>query len=92
MYRVLCSSGIAFSSVFSIEDTYYQQFAHEVVSDSLVVVDPHNGIPKYLYTEQEFREFFASRFNTIHFTKFEFEDVVLEKRFRRSILTLIMGK
>jgi SAM-dependent methyltransferase len=89
--RVLRPSGILYSSVFCVDDAYYRGFMTSPQASN-VVTDPHNGIKKYLYTEEEFREFFSRALTIVYFAKFQFDDVVLGRTYRRSVLTLLLEK
>ncbi len=90
--RVMRTSGMLYSAVFCIDDAYYRELLNVSNTGSLVVLDPHNGIRKYLYTEEEFRDFFSMEFRIVYFTKFQFDDVVLDRVYRRSILTVLGQK
>ena len=89
--RVMQPSGMLYSAVFCTDDEYYREAAGLNIGDR-VVLDTHNGIRKYLYTEEEFRNFFSSEFRVVYFTKFQFDDTVLGRKYRRSILTLLLEK
>jgi SAM-dependent methyltransferase len=92
LHRVLQPSGLLYSSVFCTDDAYYQELADNGSLARPVVQDPHNGVRKYLYTEEGFKEFFSECFRIIYFSKFQFDDVVAGRTFRRSILSLILEK
>jgi SAM-dependent methyltransferase len=89
LWRVLRPSGILYSSVFCVDDAYYAELAED---DNRVVLDPRNGIQKRLYSEDEFQEFFSVGFRQLFFTKFRFDDIVCDRPYRRSILTLLAEK
>lgn len=90
--RVIRASGMLYSAVFCIDDAYYRELLQASNISSRIVLDPRNGIRKYLYTEEEFRDFFSMEFRIVYFTKFQFDDVVLDRVYRRSILTLLAQK
>jgi SAM-dependent methyltransferase len=90
--RVMRPSGILYSSVFCVDDAYYREVAKSSAAQSRVVTDPRNNIQKYLYTEDEFQSFFSKDLRIRYFAKFQFDDNVLGRTFRRSILTLILEK
>jgi SAM-dependent methyltransferase len=90
--RVLKPSGVLFSSQFSVEDEYYRALIKEEQSSPIIVTDPNNGITKQLYTEAEAKGYFSKHFGLRYFAKFEFEDMVLGRPYRRSILTLVLEK
>jgi SAM-dependent methyltransferase len=90
--RVLRPSGLLYSAVFSTEDAYYRELAGGGAESGTIVLDPRNGVKKHLYSEEEFRAFFADGFRTRYFAKFHFDDVVCNRVYERSVLTLIAEK
>jgi SAM-dependent methyltransferase len=90
--RVTRPGGIVFSSIFSFEDQYYKKILEKGGGKHNLVTDPNNGITKRLYTEQEIRDFFSIDFEILYSIKFEFDDIVLAKTYRRSILALALRK
>jgi SAM-dependent methyltransferase len=87
--RSVRTSGRIFSSVFSVDDEYYDEFPK---LEGRIVVDPHNGLTKQLYTEEEARCMFSARFDIQYFVKFQFMDVVLDRSYKRSLLVFILSK
>lgn len=90
--RVTKPGGIVLSTLFSVEDEYYRAALQNGFGAGNVVTDPNNGITKQLYTESEIKELFSSSFEIPYFVKFEFQDVVLGKLYKRSILVLALRK
>ncbi|SRR6266516_435985 len=89
MARVLRPGGLLFSSVFGTDDAYYAQFAD---GKTKLAVDPNNGLTKRLYSDSEIKAFFVKQFALKYFAKFEFEDIVLSRPYKRSILVCILQK
>lgn len=92
LLRVVRPGGRVFSSVFSVEDSYYGPMIDDAGRETKIILDPNNGIRKELYTEREIKEFFGKDFKLEYFTKFEFEDFVLGQSYWRSILISILSK
>jgi SAM-dependent methyltransferase len=90
--RVLRPCGLLYSAVFSTDDAYYRELAGGRAESGTVVLDPSNGVRKYLYSEREFQEFFAVNLRMRYFTKFQFDDVVFGRVYQRSVLTLLLEK
>ena len=90
--RVTKPGGIVFSSLFSVDDEYYEELINQGNGRNKIVTDPHNGVTKQLYTEKEIKTFFSSLFTILYFVKFQFTDIVLGKPYERSILALILQK
>ena len=90
--RVTKPGMIVFSSLFSIEDEYYEKIMEKGGRKDKTVTDPSNGITKCLYTETEIKDFFSIDFDIVYFVKFEFEDMVLGTPYWRSILALVLRK
>jgi SAM-dependent methyltransferase len=90
MHRVTRKSGLAYSSLFSTDDEYYQPLLSTSTEDK-IVIDPRNSIAKRLYEEEEVAEFYSEKFIPIYQNKFMFDDVVQGATYRRSILSLILG-
>lgn len=90
--RLLRPSGVLYSAVFCVDDEYYRELMDSNDKGNRIVLDHRNGIRKHLYTEDEFRNFFSAEFRVTYFTKFQFDDVVQGRKYRRSILTLISEK
>lgn len=92
--RVTKPGGLVFSSVFSVRDAYYREMIGHTHSDEgpRVIVDPHNGIKKRLYTEDEIKAFFQRAFDVMYFVTLEFKDVVLGSPYWRSIFVLILKR
>jgi hypothetical protein len=90
--RVLRPNGLLYSSVFCVDDAYYAELLDGTPHSSQIVQDPRNGIHKFLYTEKDFQNFFSNDFNVKYYTKFQFDDIVLGRVYRRSILTLLLEK
>jgi SAM-dependent methyltransferase len=90
--RVLRPGGLLYSSVFCVDDAYYAEMLPSSSGNRRIVRDPRNGIQKFLYTEDEFRKFFSECFRIRYYTKFQFDDIVLGRVYRRSILTLLLEK
>lgn len=91
MARLTCPDGHLLSVVFSREDAYYAQFLRDS-PDGKIICDPTNGIPKQLYSEDEIKAFLSSYFQISFFAKFEFDDLVQGKHFRRVILISVLRK
>ncbi len=92
LHRVAKPDGIVYSSLFSFEDEYYKEILENEGGKGNIVTDPNNGVTKRLYTEQEIKDFFSVDFKVLYFVKFEFDDIVLGKNYRRSILALVLRK
>lgn len=92
LYRMAKLGGIVFSSVFSFDDEYYKEIIENKGQEGNTVTDPYNGITKYLYTEKGIKDFFSVDFKILYFVKFEFDDVVLDRTYRRSIFVLVLKK
>lgn len=90
--RVTRPGGLVFSSVFSVEDEYYHTVGQFAKMSEKVVTDPNNRITKRLYTYDEISTFFRADFEIPYFAQFEFDDVVLDKIYRRSILASILKR
>lgn len=87
--RVLTAEGLLFSVVFATDDEYYARFPVAEKEIGRLVVDPHNGIAKCLYTLPEAKKLFGSSFRLKHFQPFEFEDVALgEAVTRRTFVSI----
>jgi SAM-dependent methyltransferase len=92
LLRVIRPGGFLFSSLFSVEDEYYQKVGQLVDAQRRTVRDPNNCIVKQLYTPQEARSFFAEKFSVRYLATFEFEDVVIGTKYVRSILAIVLEK
>jgi SAM-dependent methyltransferase len=92
LFRVVKPGAFVFMSLFSAEDSYYRAMTAKEVKDRTIVVDPHNGIAKQLYTESQFKRFFSETFDVHYYLKFEFDDVVLKQCYTRSLLILLLRK
>jgi SAM-dependent methyltransferase len=90
--RVTKPGGFVFSSVFSFEDEFYKGIFESNGGKGNIVTDPNNGVTKYLYTEASIKAFFSSEFDISYFVKFEFNDVVLDSPYKRSVLALVLRK
>ena len=84
--RMVKPDGRVISVVFSNDDEYYQAMPRVEPS---FVEDPINGIAKRLFTEIEIKSIY-DHLDLEYFLKFEFDDVVLGKTFRRRIYTSIL--
>ncbi len=89
LHRVVRSGGVVFSSIFSVDDEYYDELR---LSSGRTVVDPRNGLTKQLYTEEEAKRLFAAKFDIQYFVKFQFMDIVLDRPYKRSLLVFILSK
>lgn len=87
--RVLETGGLLYTAVFCTDDRYYCELAGGTAANGTVVLDPHNGVKKYLFSEDYFRNFFSEVLSVRYFTKFQFDDTVLGRVYRRSVLTLL---
>lgn len=87
MARLLSNGGIFFCSAFSPDDEYYHGMA--IDEQQRIILDPANGIQKRLYTDLEFKEFFAERFHIKFFVRFEFDDRVRGSLYKRSVIVTI---
>jgi SAM-dependent methyltransferase len=86
--RVTRSGGLVYTAGFATDDEYYAGF---LSGESVrIVIDPNNGVAKRLYTRQEYFDSFSNEFDVVFETNFRFYDTVLGRRYRRSILTLIL--
>jgi len=92
VYRVLRPGGVLFVSLFSPEDEYYRPMIGKDQSESTVIVDPHNGIAKQLYTKAEIAGVFRRAFRLRNLLEFEFDDIVLGGQTHRRVLILVMSK
>jgi SAM-dependent methyltransferase len=90
--RVTKPNGLLLSLVFCTDDEYYQEIFDKNPNRSKIVVDSNNGVTKQLYSEEQIKKFFLQRLNLQYFVKFQFYDVVLERRYLRSILALVLQK
>jgi SAM-dependent methyltransferase len=90
MSRVVRSDGYLMSIAFSTDDSYYAQLRSKDKSE--IVFDPTNRISKRLYEETELKEFFSRLFQIEYFTKFEFEDLVHGKSFKRVVFISILRR
>src|SRR5262249_35636946 len=88
MSRVVRPNGYLMSVAFSTDDSYYAQFRSK--DENRIVFDPTNRISKRLYEETELKDFFSRLFRIEYFAKFEFEDLVHGRRFRRAVFTSIL--
>jgi hypothetical protein len=88
MSRLTRKGGSLLSLVFSPEDAYYAQYT----DGSQIVCDPTNEICKRLYTEGEIRCFFGRWFTVRYFARFEFEDIVRGRPYRRVILASVLQR
>ncbi len=88
--RITRPGGIAYTAAFAVDDEYYASFSEANVSSSMMVCDPVNGLAKRLYTPSEYAKFFSAEFSVHYQTQFYFYDVVLGRRYRRSVLTLLL--
>ena len=88
MRRVLKPSGHLISVNFAADDGYYQPMLQDGVEP--IIRDPAKGIRKRLFSEREARGFLKGSLSTRYFCKFEFDDIVVGKRFRRSILASVL--
>ena len=91
MGRITKPGGHLLSIVFSPEDEYYAQFLADS-PDGMLVCDPANGIWKRLYSEGQIKSFFADQFEMKYFAKVEFSDLVLDRVYRRVLLTSVLKK
>ena len=91
MGRITKPGGHLLSIVFSHEDEYYAQFLADS-PDGMLVRDPANEIWKRLYSEGQIKSFFADQFEMKYFAKFEFSDLVLDRVYRRVLLTSVLKK
>ena len=83
--RVLNPEGYIYSTVFSVEDEYYQFALKSTHGAYPFVTDPANGITKRLYSEQEFKKLLQIHFDITHFISYEFTDQVLGKSYMRKL-------
>jgi cyclopropane fatty-acyl-phospholipid synthase-like methyltransferase len=90
MKRVVRPDGYLMSVSFSTEDSYYAQFRPR--DGNKIVFDPTNLISKRLYEETELKAFFSRFFRIEYFAKFEFEDLVHGRNFRRVVFTSILRR
>lgn len=90
--RVLKPNGFLFSTQFSVDDEYYRSLLNGDAKRSSIVTDPHNGVTKALYTDEQAKLLFSEYFSLFHFVRFEFDDVVLGETYRRVILALALQK
>lgn len=88
--RVTRTGGYIFSSMFSVDDQYYDELSGGL--NSRIVTDLHNGITKKLYAEGEFKSLFPPSLSLIHFLKYQFIDRVIGKDYRRSLLLALLRK
>lgn len=88
MKRVARLDGYLMSVAFSTDDSYYSQFRSR--DGNRIVFDPTNRISKRLYEETELKEFFSRLFRIEYFARFEFEDLVHGRSFRRAVFTSIL--
>lgn len=87
MARLLSKGGILFCSAFSPDDEYYRGMVND--EQQRIILDPANGIRKRLYSDLEFKEFFAERFHIKFFVRFEFDDRVRDSLYKRSVIVTI---
>ena len=88
MGRVARPDGRLMSIAFSTDDSYYAQFRSG--NGDKIVSDPTNRISKRLYEEMELKDFFCRLFRIEYFTKFEFEDLVHGRSFKRVVFTSVL--
>jgi SAM-dependent methyltransferase len=88
MNRVVRPDGYLMSIAFSNDDSYYAQFLSK--DEKRIVVDPTNGISKRLYEETELKEYLSRLFRIEYFARFEFEDRVHERSFKRVVFASIL--
>lgn len=92
MHRVTRKAGLVFSSLFSVEDEYYRELAQEPLVAGSTVVDPRNGIAKQLFTLESARRLYSDFFKVKYLVQFEFDDHVVGRDFRRSVIATLMEK
>lgn len=92
LHRLTKPGGLVFVSLFSFEDEYYKRILESGNKDSDVIIDPNNGVTKQLYTEEQMKTFFGTMFKIKYFVKYEFNDMVLEQPYLRSVLITILEK
>lgn len=92
LHRVTKPGGIIYISLFSTTDGYYRPMITRPEDPRVIVVDPHNGIKKQLYTEQDIKAFFCESFTLLYFVNLEFEDLVLGQPYWRSVFALLLRK
>lgn len=88
--RVADKSAFLIFVSFLIDDEYYSQLVYQKNKNVWTIIDPNNKIQKNLYTESGIKNLFMKHFKLIHLIKHEFTDLVLGKKYNRSIFTLIM--
>jgi cyclopropane fatty-acyl-phospholipid synthase-like methyltransferase len=88
MKRVVRLDGYLMSVAFSTDDSYYTQFRSR--DGNRIVFDPTNRISKRLYEETELKAFFYRLFRIEYFARFEFEDLVHGRSFKRVVFTSIL--
>ena len=91
LFRTTKPGGYLISALFAPSDEYYSELRRDQTGPR-IVVDPTNSIAKQLYTKNEFRSTFSPPFIVDYLVEFEFNDVVLDKVYRRNILVMALRK
>jgi SAM-dependent methyltransferase len=81
--------GTLLSSHFLPDDDYYKQFTF-MLDGQQIATDPANGISKLLLTEFDARQRFSSMFDVDTSASIKFNDIVMGREYRRSLLALLM--
>lgn len=91
--RLLGEGGIAFTSMFDVDDEFYEARVIDHNQRGPVALDRSNKVMKQLVDESYFYNAFT-RFGLAveHSVKYRFYDVVLGRIYRRSILAAILRK
>lgn len=87
--RLVKPSGRVLSLLFSPEDEYYGELLSNQPNAPLVQ-DPSSQIWKRLYDESAVKSLFADDFRFVYFAKFEFDDIVFSKTYKRVILVSVL--
>jgi SAM-dependent methyltransferase len=90
--RVLRTGGLSLFILFGKDDEYYRSLADIGHGVGSIVSDPHNGVSKYLFDEEEIKVLLSPSFTMRFFINFQFEDWVMGRIYVRSLYVLLLEK
>lgn len=92
VWRVVKPQKFVFSSVLTLDDEYYRQFPSHRNALGSIVCDPNNLVTKQLYSEDGIRGVFSELFEILYLVNFKFTDIVLGKKYTRSVFAVVLRK